>query len=376
MLTNARAKNAARAQQKEATRALWAARKQRVMELLGKAKNGAVAVTRKIGSGLATGGLALAGAAAAAAGAAAQGAKMVAGKAYGAAGKAAAVAAAAAAAAAAKVRSYSVGRRLREGGAAAAGKLKAAARVVSEKTKAAVSATRKALGAAGAAISKGASNSWAFLGKKAGNARNYLSRKAGNARAGLSNMYTRMRFGGHEARLDAERQRAANAVNAAKAALNRNSSAKAKAAGRTLGEIAAKLKKADVAAANGSNAAAATAIGAAATAAKTASKKGWFSKLGNAARNFTRGVGARLGKLRNMFKGTKKNNGPAKPAPANTRKNNGPKNAYGLPFKAPAAGQSARKLMNVLAGKSEGAAPLMFGLPAPMSKSAVARRFA
>lgn len=362
MLTNARAKNAARAQQKEATRALWSARKRRVMALLGKAKNGAVAVTRKVGSGLATGGIALAGAAGAAVGAAAGAAKMVAGKAYGAAGRAAQAAAAAAAAAAAKVRSYSVGRRAknfflgkkklteteegivrargmnpnstearqlisarrrlskkngltREGGVA--GKLKAAARVVSEKTKAAVSATRKALGVAGAAISKGASNSWSFLGRKAGNARNYASRKAGNLRKGLSNMYTRMRFGGHEARLEAERQRAANAVNATKAALNRNSSAKAKAAGKTLGEIAAKLKKADVAAANGSNAAAAAAIGAAATAAKTASKKGFFSKLGNAAKKFTNGVGARLGKLRNMFKGTKKN-GP---------KNNVPKSA-------------------------------------------------
>ena len=381
MMSNARAKNAARAQQKEATRALWSARKRRVMALLGKAKNGAVAVSRKVGSGLATGGLALAGAAAAAAGAAARGAKMVAGKAYGAAGAAAARAAAAAKAAAAKVRSYSVGRRLSEGGAAAVGKLKAAARMVTEKTKAAVSATRKALGVAGAAISKGAN----FLGKKAGNARNYASRKVGNLRKGLSNMYTRMRYGGHEARLDAERQRAANAVNATKAALNRNSSAKAKAAGKTLGEIAAKLKKADVAAANGSNAAAATAIGAAATAAKTASKKGWFSKLGNAAKNFTRGVGARLGKLRNMFKGTKKNNGPksamfkgsivTNPGYTPTTRKNAPKNAYGLPVKA-AEGRSARKLMNVLAGRSEGAKPLMFGLPAPMSRSAAARRFA
>jgi hypothetical protein len=262
---------------------------------------------------------------------------------------------------------------------------------VSEKTKAAISATRKALGIAGAAISKGASNSWSFLGRKAGNARNYLSRKAGNARAGLSNMYSRMRFGGHEARLDAERQRAANAVNAAKAALNRNSDAKAKAAGRTLGEIAAKLKKADVAAANGSQAAAAAAIGAAATAAKTASKKGWFSKLGNAAKNFTRGVGARLGKLRNMFKGTKKNNAPksamfkgsivTNPGPYASATRKSParfiplgQNAYGLPVKG-AQGQSARKLMNVLAGRSEGAKPLMFGLPAPMSRSAAARRF-
>jgi hypothetical protein len=208
----------------------------------------------------------------------------------------------------------------REGGLA--GKLKAAARVVSEKTKAAVSATRKALGAAGAAISKGASYSWAFLGKKAGNARNYLSRKAGNARAGLSNMYTRMRFGGHEARLDAERAAAQKAVNAAESAL-RVRDPKAKAAGKTLGEIAAKLKTAKTAAANGSNAKAATAIGAAATAAKTASKKGWFSKLGNVAKNFTRGVGARLGKLRNMFKGTKKNNGPG--GPAKSGNSNGPK---------------------------------------------------
>lgn len=359
-MTNARAKNAARAEQKEATRALWSARKRRVLALLGKAKNGAVAVTKKVGSGLATGGLALAGAAGAAAAGALGAAKMVAGKAYGAAGAAAAAAAAAAVAAAKKVRSYSVGRRAknfflgkkklteteegivrargmnpnstearqlindrrrlsgknaltREGGVA--GKAKAAARVVSEKTKAAISATRKALSMAGAAISKGASNSWSFLGRKAGNARNYLSRKAGNARAGLSNMYTRMRFGGHEARLDAERQRAANAVNAAKAALNRNSSAKAKAAGKTLGEIAAKLKTANAAAANGSNAKAATALGAAVTAAKTASKKGWFSKLGNAAKNFTRGVGARLGKLRNMFKGTKKSKlNPTAPA--------------------------------------------------------------
>jgi len=230
---------------------------------------------------------------------------------------------------------------------------------------------------AGAAISKGASNSWSFLGRKAGNARNYASRKVGNLRKGLSNMYTRMRFGGHEARLDAERQRAANAVNATKAALNRNSSAKAKAAGKTLGEIAAKLKKADVAAANGSNAAAAAAIGAAATAAKTASKKGFFSKLGNAAKNFTRGVGARLGKLRNMFKGTKKNNAIFKGSivtnPGYTPTTR--KNAYGLPVKA-AEGRSARKLMNVLAGRSEGAKPLMFGLPAPMSRSAAARRFA
>jgi len=456
-MTNARSKNAARAQQKEATRALWSARKRRILALLGKAGKGAAAVTRKVGSGLATGGLAVAGAAAAAAAAAAQGAKMVAGKAYGAAGAAAARAAAAAKAAAAKVRSYSAMRRAknfflgkkklteteegivrargmnpnstearqlisdrrrlsgkngltREGGVA--GKLKAAARVVSEKTKAAVSATRKALGMAGAAISKGASNSWSFLGKKAGNARNYASRKFGNVRAGLSNLYTRMRYGGHEKRLDAERQRAANAVNAAKAALNRNSSAKAKAAGRTLGEIAAKLKTANVAAANGSNKKAASAIGAAVTAAKTAAKKGFFSKLGNAAKNFTRGVGARLSKLRNMFKGTKKNNAPASSPKAMFMGRAGPgnqgfgktpaemanrsaqsgirvlynplsakrlsakkKNAYGMSPKA-AEGRSARRLMNVLTGRSEGAKPLMFGLPAPMSKSAAARRFA
>jgi len=357
MMTNARAKNAARAQQKEATRALWSARRRRVMELLGKAGKGAAALTKKAGKGLATGGLAVAGMAAAAIGAAAQGAKMLTGKAYGGLGAGVARAAAAAKAAVAKVRSYSVGRRAknlflgkktltdseralakergmnpnstnfrklvenRRSFARAAGNKRpeqgalsregGLLRAAAQKTKAFVSATRKAIGAAGAAISKGASNLGGFLGRKAGNARNYASRKAGNLRKGLSNMYTRMRFGGHEKRLDAERQRAANAVNAAKASLNRNSSAKAKAAGRTLGEIAAKLKKADVAAANGSHAAAATAIGAAATAAKSATKKGFFSKLSNAAKNFTRGVGARLGKLRNMFKGTKKNNAPA-----------------------------------------------------------------
>jgi hypothetical protein len=190
-----------------------------------------------------------------------------------------------------------------------------------------------------------------------------------------------MRFGGHEKRLDAERQRAANAVNAAKAALNRNSSAKAKAAGRTLGEIAAKLKKANVAATNGSHAVAATAIGAAATAAKTAAKKGFFSKLGNAAKNFTRGVGARLAKLRNMFKGTAKNSAHKRGASAKklftapSEPASSPKNAYGMSPKA-AEGRSARKLMNVLAGRSEGAKPLMFGLPGPMSRSAAARRFA
>jgi hypothetical protein len=405
-MSNARAKNAARAAQKEATRAAWSAQRRRIQEFLTRAGKGAAALTKKVGSGLATGGLALAGAAAAAAGAAAGAAKMVAGKAYGAAGRAAAAAAAAAAIAAKKVRSYSVGRRAknlflgrkvltdseralakergmnpnstnfrklvenrrsfaraagnkrpeqgaltREGGVA--GKLRAAARVVSEKTKAVVSATRKAVGVAAAAIGKGASNSYAYLGRKAGNARNYVSRKASNLRQGMSNLYTRMRYGGHEKRLEAERQRAANAVNAAEAALKRNSDAKAKAAGKTLGVIAAKLATANTAAASGSNAKAATAIGAAVTAAKSASKKGLFSKLSNAAKSFTRGVSERLGKLRNMFKGTKKNNGP--------------KNAYGINFKG-VEGHSA--------GKSEGAKPLLFGLPGPMTKSAAARRFA
>jgi len=105
-------------------------------------------------------------------------------------------------------------------------------------------------------------------------------------------------------RTSLEHQAAVNAF--AKVSQNK-SNANAKAAGKTLGEIAAKLKTANKAAANGSNAKAATAIGAAVTAAKTASKKGWFSKLGNVAKNFTRGVGARLGKLRNMFKGAQVN---------------------------------------------------------------------
>ena len=453
MMSNARAKNAGRAAQKEATRALWSARRRRVLELLGKAGKGALSVTKKIGAGGYAGLKAGAGVAVKAAGFVAAGAKLLGGKAYGAAGAVAARAAQAAKAAADKVRSFSAGRRTKNffmgkkkltntevgivkargmnpnstearalinerrrlGGKDKLGREGGLLRKAAEKTKAAVSATRKALGAAGNFLGRGVG----VIGRGLGAARNYVSRKAGNARQGLSNMYTRMRYGGHEKRLEAERARAGNAVNAAEVALKRNSDAKAKAAGKTLGVIAAKLKTANVAAANGSNAKAATALGAAVTAAKTASKKGWFSKLGNAAKNFTRGVGARLGKLRNMFKGTKKNNGPAKAASvramftgsarkgnkgygktpaemanrppqsgirvllspkrlsakrssAKTRKN-GPKNAYGMPFKG-VEGRSARKLLNVLAGRSEGAKPLLFGLPGPMSKSAAARR--
>jgi hypothetical protein len=347
MMTNARAKNAARAAQKAATRALWSARKRRVMELLGKAKNGAVSVTKKVAAGSYAGLKAGAGLAVKAAGLVAAGAKLVAGKAYGAAGAVATRAAQAAKVAADKVRSFSVGRRAKNyfmgkkkltntevgivkarglnpnstearalinerrrlSGKDKLGREGGLLRKAAEKTKAAVSATRKALGVAGNFLGRGVG----VIGRGLGAARNYVSRKAGNARQGLSNLYTRMRYGGHVARLEAERERAGNAVNAAEIALKRNTSAKAKAAGKTLGEIAAKLRTANVAAANGSSAKAASALGAAVTAAKSASKKGLFSKLGNAAKSFTRGVGARLSKLRNMFKGTKKNNGPGGP---------------------------------------------------------------
>jgi hypothetical protein len=403
-----------------------------VREFLEKAGRDAATVSRKVRSGLETGLGVAAGAAVAGAQAVGAGAKLVAGAAYGAAGRAAVAAAAAAAAAAAKVRSFSIGRRTknyfmgkkkltnievgivkargmnpnstearalikerrrmsgkdkltREGGL-----LRAAA----EKMRAAVSATRRAVGVAGAAISKGASNSFAFLGRKAGNARNYLSskagnarkylsRKAGNAQEGLSNLYTRMRYGSHEARAknamiktSLEHEAAVKAY--AKVSQNKNN-ANSKAAALALSKVSSSLKKANVAAANGSNAKAATALGAAVTVAKTAAKKGLFSRISNAAKNFTRGVGVRLGKLRNIFKGTKKNSAHKRGASAKKlfaaprEPASSPKNIYGMSPKG-AEGRSARKLMNVLAGRSEGAKPLMFGLPAPISRSAAARR--
>ena len=370
-LTNARARNAARTKKAAEVRAAWAARFAQAQKAAGDARNAAVGLTKKAGRGLATGAGAVAGAAVAAAAAAKKAAGFVAGKAYGAAGAAARAAARAASAAAKKVRSFSALRRVkgaflgtaklseseksklramgitnlnstrarnevkairgaaagnllrmgnksavaapvgREGGLA--GKMRSAARVVSEKAKAAAAAVaagvkkvramslvrrgRAGLGAAGA-----------FLSRKAGNAGAFLSRKAGNLKSGASNLYTRLGYGGHEKRLEAERRRAANAVNAAKASLNREKGAGARAAGATLGEIAAKLKKAETAAANGAPAAAAAAIG---SAAKSASKPGLLSKLKGAAKGFISGAGARLRKLGNFFKGTRKNS-PAK----------------------------------------------------------------
>ena len=374
-LTNARARNAARTRKAAEVRALWAARFARARKAAGEARNAAVSLTKKAGRGLYAGGVGAVAAAAAAAAAAKKAAGLVAGKIYGAAGAAAQGAARAASAAAKKVRSYSALRRVkgaflgtaklseseksklramgitnlnstrarnevkairgaaaghlvrlgnksavaapvgREGGLA--GKMRSAARVVSEKAKAAAAA----VGAAAAAGVKkvrsmslvrksreGLGAAGAFLSRKAGNAGAFLSRKAGNLKSGASNLYARLGYGGHEKKLEAERRRAANAVNAAKASLNREKSAGARAAGATLGEIAAKLKKAESAAANGAPAAAAAAIG---SAAKSASKPGLLGKLKGAAKSFISGAGARLRNLGKFFKGTRKNS-PAK----------------------------------------------------------------
>ena len=375
-LTNARARNAARAASNEATRKVWAARKEAILAAAGQARNAAVAVTKKIGSGLATGGLALAAAALVAANAAKRGAQYVGGKAYGAAGAAAGAAAAAAAAAAGKLRSLSALRRVkgaflgtaklseseksklramgitnlnstrarnevkairsaaaghlvrlgnknaaaapigREGGLV--GKMRSAARIVSEKAAAAAAATRKAVAAAGAAIKQGASNSWAFLGKKAGNAGSYLSRKAGN----LKNSVNLMRYGSHEAALLAKRKRTNNKLNLA----SRNMSVR----GRS------QFTKAN-------------------------SSKGLLRRLGNGVKGFTRGLGERLGKLRGMFKGTKKNS--MSKLSNMWESNTGPINTYGNPLKV-SEGRSAGK---------NGARLGLFGAPR-MSTSAAARR--